>query len=152
MKYYFLIAAFIIFNAVAFSSAQSALNRIQNVAFSPGEVLTYRVHYGFIDAGEDVQKAIARELLEETGYEFTSYDYLGKIASNPGMIDNFTYLYLARGGKKIGAQQLDHNEEIELLTVPLEKFRQMLQQNEIVQSLHMACAYYAFQKIDAEKL
>ncbi len=105
---------------------------------------------GFIDAGEDVQKAIARELLEETGYEFTSYDYLGKIASNPGMIDNFTYLYLARGGKKIAAQQLDRNEEIELLTVPLEKFRQMLQQNEIVQSLHMACAYYAFQKIDGE--
>jgi len=106
---------------------------------------------GFIDAGEDVQKAIARELLEETGYEFTRYDYLGKITANPGLLDNYTYLYLARGGKKVGLQQLDHNEEIELFTIPLEDFRKMLLNNEIVQSLHMACAYYAFLKIDGEK-
>jgi hypothetical protein len=46
---------------------------------------------------------------------------------------------------------LDHNEDIELLTMPLEKFRAMLQNNEIVQSLHMACVFYAFQKIDTEK-
>ncbi|MGG9963699.1 NUDIX hydrolase [Ferruginibacter sp. SUN106] len=104
---------------------------------------------GFIDAGEDHQKAIARELLEETGYEFASYDYLGKITANPGMLDNYTYLYLARGGKKIAEQKLDHNEDIDLVTMPLEDFRKMLLNNEIVQSLHMACVYYAFQKIDA---
>jgi ADP-ribose pyrophosphatase len=106
---------------------------------------------GFIDKDEDVEKAIARELLEETGYEFTRFDYLGKIAANPGMLDNFTHLYLARGGKKIAAQQLDHNEDIELLTMPVEEFRSMLHKNEIVQSLHMACVFYAFQKMDAEK-
>ena len=106
---------------------------------------------GFIDEGEDVEKAVARELLEETGYEFSRYDYLGKIASNPGMLDNYTHLYLARGGKKTGLQQLDHNEDIELLTIPLEEFRIMLQKNEIVQSLHMACVFYAFQKLDEEK-
>jgi ADP-ribose pyrophosphatase len=106
---------------------------------------------GFIDAGEDVQKAIARELLEETGYEFSKYDYVGKIAPNPGMLNNYTYLYLARGGKRVAAQKLDHNEDIELVTVPLERFREMLLNNEIVQSLHMACAFYAFQKMDAEK-
>lgn len=106
---------------------------------------------GFIDEGEDVEKAVARELLEETGYEFSRYDYLGKIASNPGMLDNYTHLYLARGGKKTGLQQLDHNEDIELLTIPLEEFRVMLQKNQIVQSLHMACVFYAFQKLDEEK-
>jgi ADP-ribose pyrophosphatase len=106
---------------------------------------------GFIDKDEDVEKAIARELLEETGYEFTKFDYLGKITANPGLLDNFTHLYLARGGKKIAAQQLDHNEDIELLTMPVEEFRDMLHKNEIVQSLHMACVFYAFQKMDAEK-
>ena len=105
---------------------------------------------GFIDAGEDFQKAIARELLEETGYEFAHYDYLGKIAANPGLLNNYTYLYLARGGKKVASQQLDHNEDIELVTMPLEEFRKMLLNNEIVQSLHMACVFYAFQKIDSE--
>ena len=106
---------------------------------------------GFIDPGEDMEKAVARELLEETGYEFSSYDYVGKIASNPGMLDNYTYLYLARGGKKVAQQQLDHNEDLELFTVPLEEFRRMMLNNEIVQSLHLACAVYAFQKIDSEK-
>lgn len=106
---------------------------------------------GFIDAGEDYQKAIARELLEETGYEFIHYDYLGKIAANPGLLDNYTYLYLARGGKKVASQKLDHNEDIELVRMPLETFRLMLLNNEIPQSLHMACVFYAFQKIDGEK-
>ena len=105
---------------------------------------------GFIDSGEDKDKAIARELLEETGYSFTSYDYVGKTTANPGLLDNYTYLYLARGGKKTASQKLDHNEDIELVLVPLEEFRRMLLDNEIVQSLHMACAFYAFQKMDAE--
>ncbi len=106
---------------------------------------------GFIDPGEDVEKAIARELLEETGHSFTTFDYLGKIAANPGALNNYTHLYLARGGSKVGAQQLDHNEEIEVLTVPLEEMRRMLQQNEIKQALHLACVFYAFQKLDAER-
>lgn len=40
------------FIAVSYCLAQSGLPRIPNVAFAPGEVLVYRVHYGFIDAGE----------------------------------------------------------------------------------------------------
>src|ERR1700712_4607014 len=35
---------------------------------------------GFIDAGEDNHTAIARELLEETGYEFSQIDEVGKVA------------------------------------------------------------------------
>lgn len=105
---------------------------------------------GFIDEGENVETAIERELLEETGYAFTKFDYLGKVAANPGALNNYTHLYLARGGKKISAQALDHNEEIEVLKVPLAEMRRMLQQNEIKQALHLACVFYAFQKLDSE--
>jgi 8-oxo-dGTP pyrophosphatase MutT (NUDIX family) len=105
---------------------------------------------GFIDEGENIETAIERELLEETGYAFTKFDYLGKIAANPGALNNYTHLFLARGGKKVSAQSLDHNEEIEVIKVPLTEMRRMLQQNEIKQALHLACVFYAFQKLDEE--
>lgn len=104
---------------------------------------------GFVDAGEDPSKAIGRELLEETGHEFSSIDYVGKVAANPGVLTGYTYLYLAQGGKKIASQSLDHNEEIEVLQIPLEEVRAMLLRNEIVQALHVSCMLYAFQKLDS---
>lgn len=103
---------------------------------------------GFIDEKEDPAKAAARELLEETGYEFSSIEYVGKVAANPGVLSGFTYLYLAQGGKKIASQTLDHNEEIEVLQIPLEEVRAMLANNEIIQALHVSCLLYAFQKLD----
>jgi len=106
---------------------------------------------GFIDEGEDEKTAVARELLEETGYEFASIDYLGRVAANPGVLDNYTGLFLARGGKKIKSQQLDQNEDIEIVLLPLAEVRKMLLQNEIKQALHVGCMFYAFQKMDAEK-
>jgi ADP-ribose pyrophosphatase len=98
---------------------------------------------GFTDAGEDPQEAIARELLEETGYTFTEYIYLGKVAANPGVLDNYTHLFLAKGGLKTAVQQLDANEDIEIILLPLETVKAMLRQNEFVQALHVSCMFYA---------
>jgi len=106
---------------------------------------------GFIDEGEDEKEAVARELLEETGYSFSSIDYVGRLAANPGVLNNYTGFFLARGGKKIKEQQLDHNEDIEIILVPLEEARRMLLQNEIKQALHAGCMFYAFNKLDSEK-
>ena len=104
---------------------------------------------GFTDAGEDPKDAVARELLEETGYEFSTVEYLGKVAANPGVLNNYTLLFLATGGKKITGQSLDHNEDIEVRLIPLEEVWAMLQRNEFVQALHVSCMMYAFQKLDA---
>lgn len=106
---------------------------------------------GFIDKGEKPEQAIARELLEETGYQFTSFNNVGKIAANPGVLNNYTHLFLATGGKKIAGQQLDKNEEIEILFFSLKEVRNMLKKNEIKQALHAACLFYAFEKLDAGK-
>src|SRR6478736_5924934 len=101
---------------------------------------------GFIDEGEDPAQAVGRELLEETGYEFSSIEQVGKVLANPGVLWGYTYLYLAQGGKKVATQSLDANEEIEILFLPLEEVRAMLLRNEIVQALHVCCLLYAFKK------
>ena len=105
---------------------------------------------GFIDEGEEAQTAIGRELLEETGYSFSKFTYLGKVAANPGVLSNYTHLFLVSGGMKVAEQALDKNEEIVIELYPLEDVRKLLQQNEIKQALHTTCLYMAFQKLDFE--
>jgi ADP-ribose pyrophosphatase len=102
---------------------------------------------GFIDEGENHEQAIARELLEETGYAFTQFHYLGNTVANPGVLTNYTHLYLATGGHAIAQQQLDHTEDIEIFTVPLDALRHMIANNEIKQALHLTCMFYALEKL-----
>ena len=106
---------------------------------------------GFVDKGESSGKAMARELLEETGYEFSDIIFVAKVAANPGVLDNYTDLYVATGGKKVAAQHLDASEEIEIKLFSLETVRDMLMKNEFKQALHATCLFYAFNKLDSLK-
>jgi hypothetical protein len=50
----------------------------------------------------------------------------------------------------MGKQVLDHNEEIEVVLVPLAELKQMLLQNKFLQALHTCCIFYALQKLEAQ--
>lgn len=106
---------------------------------------------GFVDKGETPETAVARELEEETGYRFAQFHYLGRTAANPGVLNNFTALYLATGGKKTAAQKLDYNEEIEIKLFSPEEVQKMLMNGEIVQAMHALCMFYGFEKLDELK-
>ncbi len=113
----------------------------------PVEEVLLELPGGFIDENESPETAMARELMEETGYEFSSVEMVGKIAANPGVLNNYTCLFLARGGKKTGVQQLDHNEEIEVEKISLQEVKNLLLENKIMQSLHANCIFYALKRM-----
>lgn len=99
------------------------------------------------DTDVSLEDAIARELLEETGYQFSSYEYLGKISANPSTNSNLMHMYLARGGKKISDQQLDQNEEILVELVSIDELKEMVRGNQIMQAMHVTCIMYALEKL-----
>lgn len=118
----------------------------------PVDEVLLEIPGGFVDAGEQPEYAIRRELMEETGYSFSSVHLLGKTALNPGVLNNYTYMFLALGGVKTAAQQLDANEEIEIILKPLEEVRSMLMRGEIKQSMHAICMFYGFAFLEDNRL
>jgi 8-oxo-dGTP pyrophosphatase MutT (NUDIX family) len=102
---------------------------------------------GFIDEKESPEVAMKRELLEETGYEFSSVVKVGIIAANPGVLDNYTYLFLAKGGKKIAEQKLDITEELEVEKISLQELKKLFLENKIVQATHNSCVFYALRAL-----
>lgn len=100
------------------------------------------------DTDKDFQEAIARELLEETGYSFSSYEYLGRISPNPSTNTNLLHMFLAKGGKKVAEQLLDENEEIEVVLLSIDELKQLLRENKIIQSMHVSCIMYALERLN----
>lgn len=99
------------------------------------------------DTDKDFQTGVERELLEETGYSFSSFESLGKISANPSTNTNWMHMFLAKGGKKVAEQKLDHNEEIIVELYTIEEVKQLLRENKIVQSMHVTTMLYALEKI-----
>jgi ADP-ribose pyrophosphatase len=103
---------------------------------------------GCVDKTDNnLQDAMARELLEETGYSFSAYQYLGRISANPSSNNNLLHMYLATGGKRVAEQKLDENEEIEVLLLSIDEVKQLLRENKIVQAMHVSCLLYALEKL-----
>jgi ADP-ribose pyrophosphatase len=98
------------------------------------------------------EDAIKRELLEETGYVFSTFEYLGKISANPSTNSNLMHMFLARGGRKVASQELDHNEEIEVDLVTVDELKQLIKENKIVQAMHVTCMMYALERLGELKI
>lgn len=103
---------------------------------------------GFIDEGESPHLAAEREMLEETGYTFSHFHYLGMSAANPGVLNNFSHFFIATGGQVSTGQSLDSNEEIDVLLLPREEVRVKLLHHEFRQSLHALCLFYGFEYLN----
>jgi ADP-ribose pyrophosphatase len=78
----------------------------------------YEFPGGIVDPGEDPAKAVARELVEETGYEAEMLLPLGVLSPNPAFMTNTFHAFIAEGCRLVRPQRLDENEDIEVLLVP----------------------------------
>ncbi len=104
---------------------------------------------GCVDASDkNFEEAIARELMEETGFQFNRYDYLGKVSPNPSTNNNWMHMFLATGGVRVAEQQLDHNEEIDVLLMEIGEVEKLLNENRIVQALHCCTIMYGLNKLN----
>jgi len=69
--------------------------------------------------GEALANAATRELLEETGYEAATMEYLTEGASSAGLTNETIALFRARGLKRVAAGGGDDQEEIVVHEIPL---------------------------------
>jgi len=83
--------------------------------------ITIEFPAGTVDQDEEVQTAALRELREETGYIPTGKVHqIGNISPNPAFMNNRVWFFLVEGVKKVGGQQLDRNEQLDILEVPVQ--------------------------------
>lgn len=80
----------------------------------------YEIPAGKLSPGEDPRACAARELEEEIGYRAGSLELLASVYTAPGFCDEVIHIYL---GTRLapGRQQLDQDEVLEIVEMPLEK-------------------------------
>ena len=100
--------------------------------------ITTEIPGGMCDRGENFITAGCRELLEETGYVGDAAKVIGVVHPNPAFQNNSCATVLVENAVAKQAQQLDPNEEICLLTIPLCEIPDKIRKGEITNSLVIA--------------
>jgi len=78
----------------------------------------YEIPAGKLHPGEDPTVCAARELEEEVGYRAGRFDLLSSIFTAPGFTDEVIHVYEATELTS-GRQQLDRDEVLEVIELPL---------------------------------
>lgn len=100
---------------------------------------------GVIEAGEDPEKAAARELAEETGWISSSIYHAGSLFPNPAVQSNHFHVFLALDPYPAVERNLDEHEVVDALLMPARKVHDMMGEGELSHAL-MATALFLAEK------
>jgi 8-oxo-dGTP pyrophosphatase MutT (NUDIX family) len=100
---------------------------------------------GLVDE-KNPEEAAIRELQEETGYKGEYVEYLGAVNPNPAIFNNLCHTYLVEKAKKTSPKNLDPDEDIEVVLVPLSEIPSLIDRGMINHALVIVAFHYFFQK------
>jgi ADP-ribose pyrophosphatase len=103
---------------------------VRQFRIAAGQVML-EIPAGTLDEGEEPLVCAERELQEETGYRPGTLEKLGGIYVAPGYTTEFIHLFVARDLSE-SRLDMDEDEFIELVRVPLREALDMLDTGEII--------------------
>jgi 8-oxo-dGTP pyrophosphatase MutT (NUDIX family) len=106
--------------------------------------VTLEIPGGLVDVGDSPEKAAARELLEETGYQAEEFRQIGVVNPNPALFNNRCHTFVARNVKKLHAPTPDQAEDIEVLLIPLSDIPELIRKGEIDHAMVITAFYWYF--------
>lgn len=106
--------------------------------------VTLEVPGGMVDPGEDLDTAVRRELLEETGYAAEHLERLGTAEPNPAIQSNRCTTFFARNCRKVAETRFDTTEDCVLRLVPATDVGRLVREGVISHAIVLAALSHAW--------
>jgi 8-oxo-dGTP pyrophosphatase MutT (NUDIX family) len=108
--------------------------------------VTLEIPGGLVDPGDTPEKAAARELWEETGYQAEELVKIGVVNPNPALFNNRCYTFVARNARKMHDPMPDQTEDIEVVLIPLIEIPNLISKGEIDHAMVITAFYWYFSR------
>lgn len=113
------------------------------------DCISFEIPGGCMDPSDKTpEDAIARELMEETGYRFEKIESLGCLSPNPSTNTNMLRMFLATGGVFDATAVRDLEESIEVVLLEWDDFINKFKSQCFLQAMHNCNIFYALMKMN----